>query len=237
MRGRSMRSRAGNAAARKPVDGRGAPRYANGMRAAAPLALLLAACTSTAPASTTASSSSAAPAPTGPVRAGDKAPSFALPVAGEARTVALDDVVAANALTVVMFIATRCPVSLAYDGRMAALGKEYGGKGVAFVGVNANVNEPVDEIAAHAKEHGFTFPVVKDAGNVVADRWGARVTPEIYVIDRAGVVRYHGRIDEQQADPANVKSPDLKSALDALLSGGQPANPETKAFGCSIKRA
>jgi peroxiredoxin len=173
-------------------------------------------------------------APIDALAAGAKAPDFKLPVAGGAE-LSLKDTLAKNKLTVVMFIATQCPVSNAYNTRMAQLAKDYATKGIAFVGVNSNKQEAVDEIVKHAKDNGFSFPIVKDSGNKIADLYGARVTPEIFVIDATGQVRYHGRIDENQPGDA-IKSPDLRNALDALLAGKAPTAPDTKAFGCSIKR-
>jgi peroxiredoxin len=167
---------------------------------------------------------------------GEKAPAFTLAVAGESRRLSLPQEVSSNALTVVMFISTRCPVSNAYDVRMEDLEKAFGSRRVRFIGVNSNVNEPPAEIAAHARDHGFTFPVVKDEGSRIADAYGAQHTPEIFVIDSAGVVRYHGRIDENRDDAAAVRSPDLRNALDALLAGRPAPVASTKAFGCSIKR-
>jgi len=136
---------------------------------------------------------------------------------------------------VLMFIATQCPVSNAYNERMAALAREYGAKGVAFVGINSNRQESVEEIAGHAAQHGFAFPILKDVGNVQADHFGAQVTPEIYVYDPGWVLRYHGRIDDDRSG-ANVKSQDLRNALDAVLAGRAVPVAETKAFGCTIKR-
>ena len=85
-----------------------------------------------------------------------------------------------------IFVATKCPVSNAYNGRMAEMAKEYGARGVAFVRINRNKTEPAAEVAAHAKEHGFTFPVVKDEGNKVADLYGATHTPEVFVLSPKG---------------------------------------------------
>ena len=170
------------------------------------------------------------------VAPGQPAPAFTLPLAGAATTISLDRERAAHPATVVMFVSTRCPVSNAYDGRMEELERTYAARGVRFIGVNSNVNEPASEVAAHAREHGFTFPVVKDDGSRTADAYGAQHTPEIFVVDPSGVVRYHGRIDENRDDPAAVRSPDLRNALDAILAGKPVAVPETKAFGCSIKR-
>ncbi|GBC94554.1 Putative peroxiredoxin bcp [bacterium HR16] len=137
--------------------------------------------------------------------------------------------------TVIMFIATRCPVSNAYNERMRTIAQEYMAKGVRFVGINSNVTEPTQEVAEHAKQNRFPFPVLKDEGNKIADRFNAQFTPEIFVVDAKGVLRYHGRIDDSQ-NPANITSHDLRDTLDALLAGKNPPRAETKAFGCTIKR-
>jgi peroxiredoxin len=137
--------------------------------------------------------------------------------------------------TVVMFIATRCPISNDYNERMRTIAQEYTAKGVRFVAINSNVIEPTPEVAEHAKQNGFPFPVLKDEGNKIADRFNAQFTPEIFVMDANGVLRYHGRIDDSQ-NPANITSHDLRDTLDALLAGKNPPRAETKAFGCTIKR-
>jgi peroxiredoxin len=140
-----------------------------------------------------------------------------------------------NKLVVVMFIATQCPVSNAYNERMEQLAKDYTSKSVAFIGINSNKQEDVQEVRDHAKAHGFTFTVLKDPQNQVADAYAAQVTPEIFVVDSQGILRYHGRIDDGR-DESDVTSRDLRNALDALLAQKDVARAETKAFGCSIKR-
>ncbi|MFQ5701301.1 MAG: redoxin domain-containing protein, partial [Acidobacteriota bacterium] len=119
--------------------------------------------------------------------------------------------------------------------RMVALAEEYQAKGFRFLGINSNRAEDADAMRDHARRHDWSFPVLKDAGNVIADRLGASVTPEAFVIDRSGVLRYHGRIDDSQ-DPAGVTREDLHDALEAILAGKEVAKKEAKAFGCSIKR-
>jgi peroxiredoxin len=136
---------------------------------------------------------------------------------------------------VLMFIATQCPVSNAYNGRMVELFKDYAPRGVAFIGINSNEQESVEEIREHAKNHGFTFPILKDWNNVIADRLGASVTPEIYVLNARFDILYHGRIDDSRRE-ADVNSRDLRNALDAVLAGKSVPLTETKAFGCTIKR-
>ncbi len=136
---------------------------------------------------------------------------------------------------VLMFIATQCPVSNAYNGRMVTLHKDYASKGVAFVGINANKQEGAEEVKNHATEHGFEFPILKDWNNIIADKLGASVTPEIYVLNSNLEILYHGRIDDSSREN-RVMSQDLRTALDRILEGKTLEVRETKAFGCSIKR-
>lgn len=136
---------------------------------------------------------------------------------------------------VVMFIATQCPVSNAYNERMVALYNDYRAKGFAFVGINSNKQESVEEIKEHSQEHHFEFPVLKDWDNVIADRFEASVTPEIYVLNSDFNLLYHGRIDNSRRE-SDIKSQDLRAALNEILAGKPVSNTETKAFGCTIKR-
>ncbi|HQR47345.1 MAG TPA: thioredoxin family protein [Thermoanaerobaculia bacterium] len=178
----------------------------------------------------------AAAAPAADLKIGATAPDFTLPSASDGKPVALKELLSKNKGVAVLFIATKCPVSNAYNERMAALGKEYAAKGIAFVGINSNKAEPAAETAEHAKRNGFSFLVVKDEGNKVADAYGAQKTPEVFLLDGTGRLIYHGRIDENQDDAKAVRSPDFRNALDAFLAGKPVPVVETKAFGCTIKR-
>jgi len=137
--------------------------------------------------------------------------------------------------TLVIFVATRCPVSNDYNQRMAELGKDYTARGFAVIGINSNRNEPPDEVARHAAEKGLGFTILKDPDNRVADYLGASVTPETYLFDASWTLRYHGRIDDSR-NPVNITTTDLRAALDAVAAGKPVAVTETKAFGCTIKR-
>lgn len=137
---------------------------------------------------------------------------------------------------VLMFIATECPVSNAYNERYNQLYNDYKGKNVAIVGINSNKAEPADDIKSHAKEHGFEFPILKDVNNIIADKLDAQRTPEIFLLHpKTRELLYHGRIDDSQRT-AHIKSNDLRDALDEVLAGKPVSVKETKAFGCTIKR-
>jgi peroxiredoxin len=151
------------------------------------------------------------------------------------KKVALSDFKDSKAI-VLMFIATQCPVSNAYNERYNELYKDYKGKKVAIVAINSNKAESADDIKEHAKEHNFEFPILKDVNNVIADKLDAQRTPEIYVLNPSSMeVLYHGRIDDSQRE-SGIKSNDLRTALDEVLAGKSVSVKETKAFGCSIKR-
>lgn len=173
-------------------------------------------------------------APRGSKALGQPLPNFSLPNAVTGKQETLFGTEAPRA-TVVVFLSAECPCSQGYDARLRALAREYASRGVRFVAVNACHGETTEEARGHALKAGFPFPVFRDATQTVAGRLGARVTPEVFVADSRGVVRYHGRVDDSR-DPEEVRSRDLKGALDALLQGQEPPQAETRAFGCAIPR-
>ncbi|MBK9167040.1 MAG: redoxin domain-containing protein [Bryobacterales bacterium] len=137
--------------------------------------------------------------------------------------------------TVVLFVATGCPVSNRYNTRMVELYNEWAPRGVRFLFVNSNMTEPAAEVAEHSRANGFPFAVYKDDGNIVADLFGAQFTPETFIVDAGGIVRYHGRIDDSQHID-RMRERTLSLAIAAIRSGQAPAQPDTKAFGCTIRR-
>jgi peroxiredoxin len=147
----------------------------------------------------------------------------------------LSELSAGKKATVVIFVATQCPVSNAYNERMAQMSAAYGSKGVQFVGINSNMQESAAEVVSHAGKHGLTFPILKDADNKVADQYNARVTPEVFVVDSRGNLAFHGPIDDSQ-NVTDIKQQYLRDALDALTQGHSVAVTGARAFGCTIKR-
>ncbi|MCX6620676.1 MAG: redoxin domain-containing protein [Acidobacteria bacterium] len=136
--------------------------------------------------------------------------------------------------SVVIFVSVNCPVSNAYNERMNALYKAHSSKGVKFVFINSNANETREAVEEHARRH-FAFPVYKDPNNVVADRFGAQSTPEVYLLNAAGTLVYHGHIDDSQ-QPERVRVNTLRNSLEAVTAGRPLPVSETRAFGCAIKR-
>ena len=136
---------------------------------------------------------------------------------------------------VVMFISTECPVANDYNERIVALYDDYKDQGVQFIGINSNRNESVEEIVEHNKVNKFNFLVLKDLKNEIADKFGARRTPEVYLLDEKRILRYRGAIDNSQKDPETHY---LRETLNLVVAGKEipEDGKKTKAFGCTIKR-
>ena len=141
---------------------------------------------------------------------------------------------------VLVFVGTDCPIANSYAPLLADLGRRFTSRGAQFVAVNANPDEDLKAVAAHAKSYDLGFPMLKDERQALADALGARVTPEAFVLDASGTVRYRGRIDDGYATRTKrnnqAKSRDLENALEAVLDGKPVLVSETKALGCAISR-
>jgi alkyl hydroperoxide reductase subunit AhpC len=142
----------------------------------------------------------------------------------------ITEATAAHSAVVIVFFSVLCPYSSASDRHLLDLHAEYQPRGVLFLGLDSNRTESLDEIAAHARTNRTPYPVMKDAGNRIADLLGARVTPEAFVVDHEGRLRYRGRVRSK------VGSTDLRDALEAVVAGRPVKTPVAKAFGCSIVR-
>ncbi|WP_160168224.1 redoxin domain-containing protein [Novipirellula maiorica] len=140
-------------------------------------------------------------------------------------------------LHVLCFLGTECPLARIYGPRLDALAKKYADRGVQFIGINSNIQDSMDELQRYVKDHRLTFPVAKDYDRRVAIQSGATRTPEVFVIDRSGTVRYSGRIDDQYEPGIARKQAtqhDLRDAIDALLDNKPVPHPKTTAMGCLI---
>jgi peroxiredoxin len=140
---------------------------------------------------------------------------------------------------VLVFTCNHCPYALAWHERLADVADDYGVRGVRTLFVNPNDGEryPADSLEAmreRVAEEGWSVPYLHDATQQVARDYGARTTPDVFVIDDEMRVRYRGAPDEDYEDPA-ANALWLREALDDVLSGVELRRPETTPVGCSIK--
>jgi len=170
---------------------------------------------------------------------GTPAPDFALPDT-DRRTVTRDSLADAPAL-LVMFICNHCPFVKHIRSGLARFGRDYAGKGLAIVAINANdvsaypADSP-EKMAEEAKAAGYTFPYLYDETQEVARAYGAACTPDFFLFDRARKLVYRGQFDASRpSNRAPVTGSDLRAAADAVLAGRPVPEDQRPSIGCNIK--
>lgn len=171
---------------------------------------------------------------------GTRAPSFALPDVRTGETVRLGDLEDADAL-LVMFICAHCPYVKHVERELAALGRDYEGRGLAIVAIGSNDPERYPEdapekLAGQAERVGFGFPYLFDESQEVAKAYTAACTPDFFLFDSERELVYRGQLDDSR--PRNeepVTGEDLRSAIDATLEGRAVSDDQTPSMGCGIK--
>lgn len=143
--------------------------------------------------------------------------------------------------TAVIFTCNECPYSKGYENRLIALAKDYQAKGVGFVAINSNdpkivPGDAFEFMVKRAKEKNFPYPYIYDDTQEIAQAYGAKVTPHIFLLDAKGKLVYRGRIDDS-LEESKIKERDFTAALDAVVAGQPVKVTETKAFGCGVKYA
>jgi peroxiredoxin len=142
--------------------------------------------------------------------------------------------------TVVVFTCNHCPYALAWHERIVGVARDYADRGVQVLAVNPNdaARYPRDSPEAmRVRVESGEFegvPYLYDESQRVARAYGAETTPDVFVLDVAGVLRYRGAPDTDHDDPAQHAA-FLRGALDAVLDGRDPNPVETPPVGCSIK--
>lgn len=161
---------------------------------------------------------------------GDKAPDFSA-VGIDGKTVTLESVSQGADLVVVCFTCNGCPVASGYEDRFIEFTNKYKDKKVVFVAINCNNStENLDAVKERVEKKGINYIYAFDETADAAKKYGAKVTPELFVV-QGGKIAYHGAFDDKQNKPTKSY---LVSAVDSLLAGEKPEMAETKAFGCGI---
>jgi len=166
---------------------------------------------------------------------GEPAPSFSLPDTSGA----MHGPDGAPA-TVVVFTCNHCPYALAWHERLGATARDYSSQGVKMLAINSNDAEryPRDSPEAmRTRVQAGEFdgvPYLRDETQEVARAYDAKATPDVFVLDTRGILRYRGAPDADYEDPSQ-NAAHLRAALDAVLEGREPEPAETTPVGCSIK--
>jgi peroxiredoxin len=169
------------------------------------------------------------------VEIGAPAPTFALPDTEGTMHTPSD-----APASVVVFTCNHCPYALAWHDRIVALAHDYSPRGVRVLAINPNdaTRYPRDSIEAmRARVQRGEFdgvPYLRDESQEVARAYDAETTPDVFVLDAAGLLRYRGAPDADYEDPSQ-RAAFLRDALDAILAGRDPELAQTPPMGCSIK--
>lgn len=179
---------------------------------------------------------------------GAAAPDFNLPGV-DGKMHALADYKDAEVL-VIVFTCNHCPTAQAYEERIKKLASDFKDKGVALVAISPNddkavrldelgytdVGDSLADMKIRAKDKQFNFPYLYDGDTqAVSKAYGPMSTPHVFVFDAQRKLRYVGRIDDNERNPAKVTSRDARNAVEAVLAGKPVPVETTRTVGCSIK--
>lgn len=137
-------------------------------------------------------------------------------------------------IVIVNFWSAECPHSERADRTMMARLAEWDGD-VELLSIAANRNESARVVEEVANARRLPTVLI-DADHMVADIFEAVTTPHVFVLDREGIVRYRGAVDDVTFRQRNATRFHLVDAVNALLDGQLPELQETPAYGCTIVR-
>jgi peroxiredoxin len=137
-------------------------------------------------------------------------------------------------IVIVNFWSAGCPHSERVDANITTCLAEWGDD-VALLSIASNANES-DEMINGAVNRRKIPALLRDADQTVADRYEALATPHAFVIDRQGILRYRGAVDNVGFQQREATKFYLKEVVENLLSENLPEVTEVQPFGCTIVR-
>jgi len=141
-------------------------------------------------------------------------------------------------VVVVVFTCNSCPVAVGYEDRIRAFAEKHAGKdskvGIVAINVNTIKEDQLPEMKKRAEKKKFTFPYLYDPTQAIARQFGATITPEFFVLNKARKVVYMGALDDK-SPPAEPSVSHLETALVVALAGKPIEAAETNARGCKIR--
>ena len=156
------------------------------------------------------------------------------------KMVSIKEVAGANG-TLVMFSCNTCPYVLKNQQRTVAIIDFAQKMKVGVIVLNSNEayrneDDSYEAMQAYAKDQKYNWNYVIDKNNEVADAFGAKRTPEVFLFNKEGKLVYHGAIDDNPSDATAVNRHHLKEAVKELVAGNDITVKESRSVGCSIKR-
>jgi peroxiredoxin len=171
---------------------------------------------------------------------GTIAPDFKLPDTVSGKIFSLNDLKSTKA-TLVMFICNHCKYVKHIHSELVKISNEYSSKGLSVIAISSNdvLNYPEDApflMKEQALRSGYKFPYLYDETQEVAKAYDAACTPDFFMFDGSLKLVYRGQFDDSR--PSNglpVTGKDLRTAIEALLSGKVVSAEQVPSIGCNIK--
>ena len=137
---------------------------------------------------------------------------------------------------VVVFTCNSCPYAVDIEDRLLAFQQKYGKRGVALVAINVNKVEAdlLPAMKEKAKDKGFQFPYLFDETQKIAKDFGAKRTPEFFVLDQDRKVVYMGALDDSP-EGKKVSKRYIEAAVEMTLAGEKIEIAETIPVGCAVR--
>jgi peroxiredoxin len=176
---------------------------------------------------------------------GKPAPAFTLPSC-ESKSVSLADF--KGKVVVLEWTNYGCPFVVKHygSGNMQKLQADATAKGDVWLTICSSAPKqqghatPADALKACTEKNSAATAYLIDESGATGRAYGAKRTPEMYVINADGILVYHGAIDDKKSvDPADIATAKnfVAAAIEETLAGKPVSTPETEAYGCSIKYA
>lgn len=171
---------------------------------------------------------------------GTKLPHFELPDAVSGKVVSSKALLDGRG-ALVMFLCNHCPYVVHVRPVLVPFVHEVMARGVKAVAINSNslVTHPQDgppNMKALAEQERFSFPFLFDETQKVAKEFRAACTPDFFLFGADGALVYRGQFDDSRpSKDTKVTGSDLRAAVDALLEGKPPLDPQRASIGCNIK--
>ena len=177
-----------------------------------------------------------------PLAIGQKAPKSDVKMADiSEKKLSLNDIKLENGLLVI-FSCNTCPFVIAWEDRYPALGDLCKKNKIGMVLLNSNEarrkgDDAVDKMKSHAAEKNYNCYYVVDENSELANAFGAKTTPHVFLFDKNMQLIYRGAIDDSEGRETAPKELYLKNAIENAAGGKEIKPAETRSVGCSIKRA
>ena len=141
---------------------------------------------------------------------------------------------------VVMFICNHCPYVKAVEDRLIQLANDLKEQDVPVIGIcsndpHSNSEDSLESLKRRATEKNYSFLYLHDPEQTAAHSFGAVCTPDFFVYDSEGLLRYRGRLDDSWRDSSKVKVRELFEAVQLLLKNQAPPINQVPSMGCSLK--